>query len=73
MPRQGFLAPDRVRRLALWTVTACIIVATFVAILAIWQFAGTEVLWRSFATCGVIAAGTLVFAWVNEAFAQRDV
>ena len=65
---RGYLPHDLVRKVAFWTVTACIIVAAFVAILAIWQFAGTEVMWRAFATCGVIGAGTLAFAWLNEAF-----
>jgi hypothetical protein len=37
-------------------------------ILAIWQFMGTDSLWRTAATCVVIAAGTLAFSWINGLF-----
>jgi hypothetical protein len=47
-----------VARFSFWTMTLCVLVAVVVSILAIWQFTGTDALWRTVATCGVIAAGT---------------
>ena len=58
----------------LWTMTLCVLVAVVVSILAIWEFTGTGARWRTVATCGVIAAGTLAFSWINGLFdpGERD-
>ena len=48
--RRGYLKPD---------------VAVVALLLAIWQFTGTDVLWRTVATCVVVGAGTLAFSFVN--------
>ena len=50
----------------------CILVAAVAAILAIWQFTGTDALWRTVATCAVIGAATLAFSFVNGLFAGTD-
>ena len=42
--------------------------AVFASLLAIWQFAGTDILWRTVATCAVIGSGTVAFYWVNVLF-----
>jgi hypothetical protein len=65
---KGFLNPRVVLAFAFWTTTACIVVATVAAILAIWQFTGTDALWRTVATCAVIGAATLAFSFVNGLF-----
>jgi len=65
---RGYLNPDVVLRFSFWTITACIIVAVFAAVLAIWAFTGTDALWRTVATCAVIGGGTLTFAWINTIF-----
>ena len=54
------------------SITACIVVAVVAAILAIWEFTKTDVLWRTVATCVVIAAGTSLFAHVNGSFDDND-
>jgi hypothetical protein len=36
--------------------------------MAIWEFTGTDVLWRTVATCAVIAAGMMAFFVVNMLF-----
>jgi hypothetical protein len=69
---RGFISPRRVRVISFWTTTACILVAVIASILAIWEFTGTDVLWRTVATCIVVGAGTLMFAWVNGLFAAGD-
>jgi hypothetical protein len=63
--RKGFLNPRVVLAFSFWTTTACIVVATVATILAIWQFTGTDALWRTVATCAVIGAATLAFSFVN--------
>jgi hypothetical protein len=70
-PRKGFLNPGLVLRVSFWTTTACIGVAAFASILAIWQFTGTDALWRTVATCAVIGGATLAFSFVNGLFAPH--
>jgi hypothetical protein len=70
--RRGFLNADVIWRLSFWTIALCIGVAVVASILAIWDFAGTDVLWRTVATCAVIGAGTLSFSWVNALFGRSD-
>jgi hypothetical protein len=38
------------------------------SLLAIWKFAGTDILWRTVATCAVIGSGTVAFYWMNVLF-----
>lgn len=71
-PPKGFLNPDLVLRFSFWTTTICIAVASVASILAIWQFTGTDALWRTVATCAVIGAATLAFSFVNGLFAPHE-
>ena len=71
LPRRGVLNPQLVRAVAFWTISLCLLVAVVACLLAIWQFTGTDVLWRTVATCAVIGGGTLAFAWVNALFGER--
>ncbi len=66
--KQGFLNPQMVRGLAFWTTSTCILVAVVACLLAIWQFTGTDVLWRTVATCAVVGGGTIAFSWINTLF-----
>jgi hypothetical protein len=70
-PRRGFLNPQRVRGLAFWTTSLCILVAVVACLLAIWEFTGTDILWRTVATCAVVGGGTLAFSWINMLFGDR--
>jgi hypothetical protein len=73
--RRGYLDHQRVVAIAFWVVSGAICVAVLSAILAIWQFTGTDALWRTVATCAVIAAGMLAFTWMNTLLgeeAERD-
>jgi hypothetical protein len=60
-----------VRTVSFWTTAICIIVAVMASLLAIWQFTGTDVLWRTVATCAVIGAGTVAFSLLNGLFGER--
>jgi len=68
--RRGYLDHRRVVAAAFWIVSAAVGIAVLSAILAIWQFTGTDALWRSVATCAVVAAGVLAFAWLNMLFGE---
>jgi peptidoglycan/LPS O-acetylase OafA/YrhL len=63
--RRGYVDHQRVVAVAFWVVSGAISMAVLSAILAIWQFTGTDALWRTVATCAVIAAGMLAFTWLN--------
>jgi hypothetical protein len=45
-----------------------LLISVAASVLAIWQFANTDTLWRTVATCIVVAGGTAAFALVNAAF-----
>ena len=66
--RRGYLNPSLVRSVSFWITSACILVAVLSSLLAIWNFAGTDILWRTVATCAVIGGGTVAFYWVNVLF-----
>lgn len=61
-----------VRTISFWTTSACILVAVVASLLAIWKFTGTDVLWRTVATCAVIGAGTVAFYWINVLFGKTS-
>jgi hypothetical protein len=69
---RGFLSPQRVTACAFWITAACILVAVVASILAIWEFTGTDALWRTVATCAVIGVGTLAFSAINTLFGRVD-
>ncbi len=66
--KRGYLNHTIVVGLCFWVITLCILVAVVASILAIWEFTGTDGLWRTVATCSVIGVGTLLFAAVNRMF-----
>ena len=68
----GFLNPRRVTSFSFWITTICIFIAVGASILAIWEFTGTDALWRTVATCTVIGVGTLAFSWINSLFGVHD-
>jgi hypothetical protein len=70
--RRGYLNPDKVRAVAFWTTSMCIVIGVVAALLAIWRFSGTDVLWRTVASCAVIGGGTLAFALFNAIFDTTD-
>ncbi len=70
--RRGFLNPELIRSMAFWITSACILVAVLASLLAIWNFAGSDILWRTVATCAVIGIGTVAFYWVNVLFGKTS-
>ena len=70
--RRGYINPRLVKGLAFFVITLCIIISVVASILAIWEFAATDVLWRTVATCLVVAAGMVTFSFSNAAFGDSD-
>jgi hypothetical protein len=70
--KRGFLNQKVVVAWSFWITSGCVIVAVVSAVLAIWEFTGTDALWRTVATCAVIAAGTAVFSRINAMFGFED-
>ena len=70
--KRGYLNPRKVRSFSFWITSACILVAVLASLLAIWKFAGTDILWRTVATCAVIGSGTVAFYWVNVLFGKTS-
>jgi hypothetical protein len=62
----GYMNARIVKGLAFVVITLCLVISAVACILAIWQFASTDVLWRTVATCWVVAAGAAIFAFVNR-------
>jgi hypothetical protein len=69
---RGFLNPHRVMSFSFWITAICLFIAVGASILAIWEFTGTDALWRTVATCVVVGVGTLAFSWINSLFGVRD-
>jgi nucleoside recognition membrane protein YjiH len=69
---KGFLNPKIVRAVTFYIISACIVFSVAVCILAIWNYAKTDVFWRMIATLGMIAIGSAVFAFVNGIFGVEE-
>ena len=69
--KRGYLNPHFVKGFCFFVISICIVISVLAAVLAIWQFAGTDVLWRTIATCFVVAAGTAIFALTNTVFGDK--
>jgi|RhiMetdeSRZDD1v2_1073273.scaffolds.fasta_scaffold974891_1 hypothetical protein len=65
---RGYMNPRVVKGFAFVVITLCLVTSVVACILAIWQFADTDVLWRTVATCCVVAGGAAIFAVVNRVF-----
>jgi hypothetical protein len=70
--KRGYLDPQVVRGFSFWTTSVCILVAVAASLLAIWEFTGTDILWRTVATCAVIGGGTIAFSWINALFGSPE-
>lgn len=69
---KGFLNSRRVRAVTFYTISICVICSVILCILAIWDFADSDVFWRMTATFAVISFGSGVFAIINNIFGIRE-
>jgi hypothetical protein len=70
--RRGFLNSKIVKAVTFYTIALCILASVILCILAIWEFADTDVFWRMLATFFVIAFGSGVFAIINHLFGAKE-
>lgn len=69
--KTGFISPHKVRIATFCTVNLCLAVSVLACLLAIWDFAQQDVLWRTVATCVVLAMGMVLFSGINHAFGRE--
>ena len=69
---KGFFKPKTVKTIAFSLISLCLVGSVVVCIMAIWDYADKDTLWRMVATLGVIGLGSAVFAYINRAFGEED-
>ena len=69
---RGFFSPKVVRAVAFTIISICIVLSVVMCILAIWDFANNDTLWRLVTSCVVVAGGTALFAIVNVVFGVSE-
>ena len=65
---RGFLNGRSVKAITFTIISLCIILSMFFSILAIWDFAKQDVLYRTLATLGVVCLGCIIFTIINDRF-----
>ena len=68
---RGYISPNIVKGFSFFVISVCIVISVVATILAIWKFAETDVLWRTVATCFVVASGAAIFTFVNAVFGEK--
>lgn len=68
--RRGMLDQQVVRKGVFTIVSLCIVISLVAAVMAVWQFTGRDVLWRTIATSVLVAFAAIAFSMVNLAFGQ---
>lgn len=69
---KGFLPPLIIKMVAFYIISLCILAGVVVCILAIWDFTHRDTLWRFASSFLVVSAGTLLFAFVNGVFGEKN-
>jgi uncharacterized membrane protein YqjE len=65
---KGFFNAKVVKTIAFTLLTICLLGCIVLSILAIWDYANRDTLWRMIATLGVIGLGSAIFAYINGVF-----
>ena len=68
---KGFFPPAIIKAIAFYIISLCILAGVVVCILAIWDFARRDTMWRFAASSLVVAGGALLFAFVNGVFGEQ--
>jgi hypothetical protein len=69
---KGYFPPHIVRAVSFYIISLCIAASVVVCILAIWDFARKDSLWRLVASFLVVGVGTAAFAMVNGIFGDEN-
>lgn len=70
--KKGFFNPKTVNTIAFTLITLCLLGSIVVCIMAIWDYADSDSLWRMVATMGIIGLGTAIFAYINRIFGEDE-
>lgn len=65
---KGFFNAKIIKTIAFSLISLCIIGSIVLCIMAIWDYADRDTLWRMIATLGIIGLGSAVFAFINGVF-----
>jgi uncharacterized membrane protein YqjE len=65
---KGFLNGRMVKAITFTIISLCIMLSMFFSILAIWDFAKQDVLYRTLATLGVVCLGCVIFNIINAKY-----
>jgi hypothetical protein len=68
---RGFFPPAVIKAAAFYIISLCILAGVVVCILAIWDFAKRDTLWRFASSFLVVAGGAVLFAFVNGMFGTK--
>jgi len=66
--QKGFFNPKIIKTIVFTLISLCLVGSIILCIMAIWDYADRDTLWRMIATLGVIGLGRAVFAYVKGAF-----
>lgn len=71
--KQGFLNYEVVHLCSFLVCLLCLFIAVTACILAVWDFANRDVLWRTVATCLILGAGMLVFHSIKFSYGKEKI
>ncbi|MCS6243663.1 MAG: hypothetical protein H2172_07405 [Opitutus sp.] len=67
---RGYFPPQVIKSISFIIISFCIVASVVVCILAIWDFAKQDALWRLVSSFGVVGIGTALFAKVNGMYGE---
>lgn len=67
---RGVLPYRVIRVVAFAVISTAIFVCSFIALLAVWDFADRDTAWRALASLAIIAGAMVAFVVVNEVFGR---
>ncbi|MEO0453138.1 MAG: hypothetical protein AAFY98_03245 [Verrucomicrobiota bacterium] len=70
--KRGFIDTSIVRTLSFGSITLCIVICVLACLLAIWDVAPGDIIWRTVATCIIISAGMMAFGVINGLYGPKE-
>lgn len=68
----GLLEKSTINRMLFILVAISLVFSVVMVILAIWDYVGRDVAWKTVATCGTIIGGGVLFSKINDYFGERE-
>ena len=70
-PRRGVFNRRSIRLTAFAVISLSLFAVAFVGVLAVWDYVGSSVAWRSLATLGIVCVTMVAFTVINEVFGEN--